>query len=88
MTHPTQPAAADEGCGWQPIETAPRNGTEFIAAYGRQGFVKQLVRFNTVWGHWESKGVVTRGFETNATHWMPLPPPPATEPPAATAEGG
>jgi hypothetical protein len=65
---------------WQPIETAPKDGTEFVAAYARQGFVKQLVSYNTIHGHWQSKGEWEPGFTQNATHWMPLPPAPSTPP--------
>jgi glycine/D-amino acid oxidase-like deaminating enzyme len=68
-----------DASAWRGIESAPKDGTEFLAAYARQGFVKQLVRFNRVWSHWESKGVVVPGFEANATHYMPLPPPPAKD---------
>ena len=59
---------------WKTIETAPKDGTEFVAAYERQGFVKELVRWNTVHGFWMSKGEWLPGFEANATHWLELPP--------------
>ena len=58
---------------WQPIETAPQDGSEFVAAYGHQGFVKKLVNWNRIYARWESKGAVQLGFMENATHWMPLP---------------
>lgn len=58
---------------WRPIETAPKDGAEFVAAYARQGFVKQLVSWNIVHSYWQSKGEWIPGFSSNATHWMPLP---------------
>lgn len=45
----------DELHGWKPIETAPKDGTEFIARYTLQGNVKQLVSWNTIHGFWQSK---------------------------------
>ncbi len=59
---------------WQPIVTAPKDGTEFVAAYANQGFVKLLVSFNPFYNIWVSKGEWVPGFEANATHWISLPP--------------
>ena len=61
---------------WQPIVTAPKDGSEFVACYGRQGNVKQLVSWNTIHKFWQSKGEWVPGFENNVTSWMPLPNPP------------
>ena len=59
--------------GWLPIESAPMDGTEFVAAYGRQGFVKELISYNRIHGYWQSKGKAIPKFQ--ATHWTPLPEP-------------
>ena len=67
---------AIETGGWRPIKTAPKDGQEIVVAYARQGFVKKLVCWNKLWKHWQCKGDVDLGLENNATHWMPLPPPP------------
>lgn len=64
---------------WQPIDTAPKDGTEFIATWGHQGFVMMLVSYNKVHGYWQMKGSPIRGLLENATHWMPLPDAPETE---------
>lgn len=64
---------------WRPIGTAPKDGTEFVAAYANQGFVKQLVSFSPFHNIWVSKGEWVPGFEANATHWFPLPPAPNVE---------
>lgn len=62
---------------WQPIATAPRDGTPFIAAVPFGG------------GEWEISKMMWEEFrhafidatyspfdETQPTHWMPLPEPP------------
>jgi hypothetical protein len=54
---------------WQPIRTAPKDGSEFVAANANQGFVKTLVKWNTIHGFWESKG---SSINMQDTHWMPL----------------
>ena len=69
-------AAAD--AGWRPIETAPKDGTVFIAPSidGKNVTVGSWSKFYDCWddrlvghlnGHWKP------------THWMPLPPPPEQE---------
>ena len=63
---------------WQPIETAPKDGSEFIACWGWQGNAMQFVRFDPARKLWLSKGEVIAGFLHNATEWTarPQPPPP------------
>lgn len=74
----TQPiAVSQQSGGWQPIETAPKDGIEILVAYARCGFVKKLVYFDRIHNYWKSKGEPEMGLESNATHWMPLPAPPA-----------
>lgn len=74
---------------WQPIETAPKDGTEIIAwgiRFGSWGYTEDRKCWTGVkWdrGNWERPG---NWFETRATpqysagfkptHWMPLPEPP------------
>ncbi len=66
-----QPAAQPvQPQGWQPIETAPKDGQEFVTANSMQGFVKELVSWNRIHGYWQSKG---KSIHMQATHWMPLP---------------
>lgn len=74
--HGSAPTTPD---GWQPIETVPKDGSEFVANFGRQGGVRLLVYFNTIHKYWSSKGEWVPGFESNATHWMPLPAAPKGE---------
>jgi hypothetical protein len=63
---------------WQPIETAPKDGTRFWA-YQESDEDKQYVCFwENDFGNWE-------GWQTNwdnepePTHWMPLPAAPSTK---------
>ena len=65
---------------WQPIESAPENGDEFLAADANQGFVKQLVYFNKINKCWLSKGQVVVNFKGQFTHWLAIPARAALEP--------
>ncbi len=61
---------------WQPIETAPRDGTQILAclwAYGQPGGER---RYEVV--SWECDGWASEAYPIYPpTHWMPLPPSPA-----------
>lgn len=71
--------------GWMPIESAPKDGKEFLARWGRQGGSVEIVNWNKIHGHFASKGKALLGFASNATHWAPLPAFPGT-PPASTQD--
>ena len=74
---------------WQPIETAPKDGTR-VDLWGRNllHFQKRGERnVNVAWGpvtdwfggkrdDWQHG----RGEGYQPTHWMPIPPPPETTP--------
>lgn len=68
---------------WQPIETAPKDGTR-ILAYGKHGFDVDERKWATVIWQEYSKGFVCDPNEATEydpevsiiTHWMPLPEPP------------
>lgn len=65
---------ADEIPGWQPIETAPRDGTWILARgmWARKRYT-QAIRFTAGnVGDWTS----LYGATIRPTHWMPLPDPP------------
>lgn len=67
--------------GWQPIESAPKDGTLLI------GFVPNSALYEVIfirrwpdddfWMHDMANEAVAMDVEP--THWMPLPPPPAAE---------
>jgi hypothetical protein len=65
---------------WQPIETAPRDGTAILVCYAQHyesnGFLPVAVRWRTY--HPNSQGKYefrdSSGTKIRAiTHWMPLP---------------
>lgn len=71
---------------WRPIETAPRDGTRFLACKGRAilvGYMSSCVEWS---GLDEQGNLAKRTVECfrmfpgkltwNPTHWMPLPLPP------------
>lgn len=66
---------------WQPIETAPRDGTP-ILAFWRHGGDKtrcSVIRWHKdEWWTFASPGLhnLCAHTDTEPTHWMPLPPPP------------
>lgn len=70
---------------WQPIETAPKDGTRILAAFGPEtGYRVDIVTFmHSPFGrsYWFSHIMETvRGSRAmrriQPTHWMPLPDPP------------
>lgn len=59
---------------WQPISTAPKDGTEFLAWSEAQGFdVVQSFEYEREDG---SHAWFNGDVYVNPTHWMPLPEPP------------
>jgi hypothetical protein len=58
--------------GWQPIETAPKDGTAILVHCNRMTYEAW---YSQVWNHFVH--AVTGGtHEVEPTHWMPLPPKP------------
>jgi hypothetical protein len=55
---------------WQPIETAPKDGTEFLAF--QPGWELDFAWWDQARGMWMDR----HGDQTVPTHWIPLPPPP------------
>lgn len=70
---------------WQPIETAPRDGTICLVAEP-SGFV-HLAQWCAD-GYWRYR-VTDPDLQWKPTHWMPLPPPPIhVEPHGGMADRG
>ncbi len=69
--------AERQRCAWQPIETAPRDGTP-VDLWMKGGY--RVVYFSMdEHGRWvreEGYPVVTRVLTEEPTHWMPSPRPP------------
>lgn len=64
--------AERERTAWQPIDTAPKDGTEILAlcrAPARDGDYYEAVRYLTDAPCW----VTREGWMRHPTHWMPLP---------------
>jgi len=59
------------GGNWQPIETAPRDGTWVLIFCDGNAIQAQWDRDDAYWAN----GRFGLGFD-DATHWMPLPEPP------------
>lgn len=62
---------------WQPIETAPKNETHFLAYWPPSEVDPYLKQYHVC--HY-AHGVIWPSWITDddmPTHWMPLPPPPA-----------
>jgi hypothetical protein len=76
---------------WQPIETAPKDGTRFLAfAVGADNrpmhaivsYVDPETMFSSAWvdpppERKEIRGILGHKYGVEFTHWMPLPEPPA-----------
>jgi len=66
---------------WQPIETAPKDGTWILAI--KDDFVPGVVQFRN--GFFRESEDEEGDIDWGLTHWMQLPPPPARSNPN---EGG
>lgn len=60
---------------WQPIETAPRDGTRILAFVPPYGAMTAHTDFFN--GEWRCHSCLNR--EAQPTHWMPLPDPPEAQ---------
>jgi hypothetical protein len=65
---------------WMPIETAPKDGTKFLAAQGKDIETTAWRHLNLIMRN-DGKDVEVYGFVAKysqwwPTHWMPLPTPP------------
>ena len=55
---------------WQPIETAPRDGTH-ILGFGDGN--SEVIQWSTSYGGTDGWFCVGKLIDYDATHWMPLP---------------
>lgn len=75
-----------EARGWQPIDTAPKDGTAVLVYPGTwSGRSASIAKWESdkyakkprpYWSRDDDFGRVTFSREHPPTHWMPLPPPP------------
>lgn len=79
----TLPTPSGQHAGWQPIETAPRDGTQFLAAWNGDFDDLHVVGIRD--------GVCRREMDicewSMPTHWMPLPLTRNSVPSPPAAEG-
>ena len=69
---PTPPVSEDR---WQPIETAPKDGSKFLA-WRRHSTIPLIVFYNAEYDQYEcNDGLLVFSL----THWMPLPKAPSME---------
>lgn len=81
---------------WQPIETAPKDGTTILVFNGpNEGFYTEPGRIGTASyqdytnldnNKWYADDCCDGVTTYNPTHWMPLPAPPTTDKPNPLAE--
>jgi hypothetical protein len=63
---------------WQPIETAPRDGTEILTVRSN-GYIQNAKWYDNPFGRKDTVIDDADGKWWPVTHWMPLPPPPTEE---------
>jgi hypothetical protein len=63
---------------WQPIETAPKDGTFILGYYADRPWLWDIVQWDAGYlgGAWWGGGHENDGPLFPPTHWMPLPDPP------------
>ena len=72
--------AAAEAAGWEPIETAPKDGTPvdlWCQGQFRSGRETDCWFSDGKWWQYNDLGQDCRDEVDNATHWRPVPEPPA-----------
>lgn len=73
---------------WQPIETAPKDGTPILGWWGLDRYFRgAVVRWVDPSRGWELSWSGERLVDP-PTHWQPLPPPPKRSAAQANAQGG
>lgn len=82
--HPPKATVTDDG--WQPIESAPKDGTEVLLWLGNPWSRVEKARWYASWGNWQVGNIPADPAREEAhgigsalpTHWRPLPAPPLT----------
>ena len=74
-------AASPVPAGWLPIETAPKDGTEFLGyRHGRMATSHCVPRDDCeMWVFGNESGAYECWPQVRPTHWMPLPSPPESK---------
>lgn len=61
---------------WQPIETAPKDGTEVLVYAAEDHYITKAEFFDN---HWRELSYEGYGQYLYPTYWMPIPDPPRIE---------
>lgn len=78
-------AARPDREGWQPIETAPKDGTFFLATGGGLGHEMEVTSYNDLIGVWDAGQWSLNDCDdellgySRPKFWQPLPQPPNCE---------
>lgn len=63
--------------GWQPIATAPKDGTHVLACVaGSDRSMGEAFYWEGAWRTWDGENHTRTYYEPAPTHWQPLPEPP------------
>jgi len=66
---------------WNPISTAPRDGTNILIYYRADGIIYDATFDADNYSEWVSSDYeITNFMQSDITHWMPLPYPPEATP--------
>jgi hypothetical protein len=76
---------AESGMEWQPIESAPKDGTEVLLGAERWVYQGRYLPDSQEWFAINNDPNDYWGGELLPTHWRPLPAPPAAKEPAQAA---
>lgn len=73
-------------CEWQPIETAPRDGSWIVVTSSHNKYFRAAVQF--IYGAWfdTKENDNSELMRDAATHWMPILPLPAAPKPGESKE--
>lgn len=70
-----EPQPSPAASGWRPIETAPKDGTRFLAfGWWKPSWTNPEPNVAVMWRY--DADTYCEGIGGKATHWMPLPPAP------------
>jgi len=72
----TRSDLAHRPASWQPIETAPRDGTSVLVFCDNQF---KIGHWSIIGKGWRYSFILQDRNALNPTHWMPLPAPPTTQ---------
>ncbi|KVE06478.1 hypothetical protein WI91_09155 [Burkholderia vietnamiensis] len=71
--HPGQPEPSAEVTHWQPIETAPKDGTEVVLLFADEVTLLGKTRPRVRAAAWLVDWTIPYRRDNPPTHWMPLP---------------